>query len=304
MSGGPPSSTLQVLACQLRVPPTVTAKDRDAHLRDTVAQVRRQLSTQKVDLVALPELSSMDYSQESLENLDELSEPLDGPSFAAWREVAREFNVHVEFGFPRRAEDGFYISLAVVAPSGGLVGYYDKIHLAQYGASMEKEYFRPGKHLFAFDVAGFRIAPIICYDIRIPELSRTLVLDHGVDLILHAGAYFRDESFYSWHHFAISRALENQIYLLSLNRAGRHFGQSVFCLPWVDERHPPIVFPDRDESFLKVSLDRAAIERARERYPFLKDRLGSYDLPIVGTSGASASGTAELERRTGTQSVP
>jgi len=50
------------------------------------------------------------------------------------------------------------------------------------------------------------------------------VSHHDVDLILHVGAYARDESFYSWHAFAVTRAVENQFFVLSLNRAGTHFG--------------------------------------------------------------------------------
>jgi len=280
MSGA--SSILQVLACQLSIPATVTADARDAHLRDSVGKVRRRLSEGAVDLVVLPELSSIDYSRDAFANLADLAEPLDGPSFAAWRAVARDFDTHVAYSFPRRADDGYRISLAVVAPTGELVGHYDKLHLAQYGASMEKEYFGAGEHLFVFEVGGFRLAPIICYDIRIPELSRTLAVEHGVDVILHSGAYYRDESFPTWHDFAVSRALENQIYFLSLNRAGEHYGHSIFCPPWIEDDIPPTVFPEHDEAFLRLAVDRAAIVDARTRFSFLRDRRDSYDLPVVG----------------------
>ena len=159
------------------------------------------------------------------------------------------------------------------------MGYYDKIHLAQYGASMEKEYFGRGAELFVFEVNGFRVAPIICYDIRIPELSRALAVDNGVEVILHSGAYFRDASFYSWHHFAVSRAIENQIYFLSLNRAGENYGRSTFCHPWMDENCPPVIFAEHDEQIMRVTLDRREIDHARERYSFLSDRLAHYQLP-------------------------
>ena len=141
-----------------------------------------------------------------------------------WRSVAMDHNTHVAYGFARRDQEQFYISSAMVGPDGSLIGYYDKIHLCQYGASMEKEYFTSGQHLFTFTINGIKCAPIICYDIRIPELSRTLIVDQGVDVLLHCGAYYRDESFATWHDFATTRALENQAYLLSLNRAGKYYG--------------------------------------------------------------------------------
>lgn len=275
---------LRLMACQITVPETTSAAERDAHLAATVGKVEAQLERREVDLVVLPELSSIDYSRGSFARLGELAEPLDGPSFQAWRRVAMAHGVHVVFGFARAGEGGPFICTAVVGPDGMLMGHYDKIHLAQYGASMEKDYFQRGSHLFLFEVKGFRLAPIICYDIRIPELSRVLVTRHGVDAILHCGAYYRDESFHTWHPFAITRALENQVFFLSLNRAGVDYGNSLFCRPWMDEVRQPIAFPAHDEAFRHVVLSRGEIDAAREGYGFLKDRLPDYRLPLITRS--------------------
>ncbi|WP_352722066.1 carbon-nitrogen hydrolase family protein [Mesorhizobium sp. M0306] len=107
---------------------------------------------------------------------------------------------------------------------------------------------------------------MICYDLRIPELSRTLCLDYGVDLLLHSGAYFRDLTYYSWRHFAITRALENQVYVLSLNRAGQDFGGSIFCAPWIDQTQPPHYFGDV-EPIETLTVTRSAIAAGRQTYP-------------------------------------
>ncbi|MES0884279.1 carbon-nitrogen hydrolase family protein [Roseibium sp. SCP14] len=276
------NETLSLLACQISIPPMKTVAERDAHLEDSVAKVRTRLASESaVDLVVLPELSSIDYSRETFSCLDELAEPLDGSSFQAWRELAREFGVHVSYGFPRADKDGPFISVGVVGPDGTLKGYYDKLHLAQYGASMEKEYFNRGNHLFAFEINSFRLAPIICYDIRIPELSRTLVVDQNVDVILHCGAYYRDESFHTWHAFAVARALENQVFFLSLNRAGDTYGNSLFCLPWQDEKTPPLSFAETEEDFRLITIDRATLKKARSDYTFLKDRLEHYRIDLM-----------------------
>lgn len=277
-----PNPTLNILACQITIPQTNDVAARDAHLATSVEKVRRELANGSVDLIVLPELSSIDYSREAFSNLDTLAEPLDGPSFNAWQKIATEFDTHVLYSFPRQGENAHHISAAVVGPDGKLVGHYDKLHLAQYGASMEKEYFERGEQLLVFDVAGFKLSTIICYDIRIPELSRTLTLDHGVDLICHVGAYARDPSFYSWHHFAISRALENQIYFLSLNRAGEDFGHSVFCAPWIDENTIPDEFAEQAEDFKRLTLSRSQIDTARETYLFLKDRRDDYGFDVSG----------------------
>lgn len=149
--------------------------------------------------------------------------------------------------------------------------------MCQYGASMEKEYFDRGDHVFTFKVKGFTLAPIICYDIRIPELCRTLTLQHNVDVILHCGAYYRDESFATWHAFTTTRALENQVFFLSLNRAGDTWGNSTFCWPWMDESIAPVNFADTAEDFRFITLTRDRMDQVREDYTFLKDRLENYE---------------------------
>ena len=278
------TAEITLLACQIDIPPMTTSAERDDHLLRSTEVVSAELSASKqsVDLVVLPELSSIDYSRETFERLDDLAEPLEGPSFNAWRDVAIKHGVYVSFSFPRAGADATHICSAVVGPQGEFIGSYDKLHLAQYGASMEKEYFNRGDHLFVFEIRGIRLAPIICYDIRIPELSRTLAVDHNVDVILHCGAYYRDESFQTWHPFVITRAMENQVYFLSLNRAGRTYGKSLFCQPWHDENTHPLTFAETAEDFRVIALDRKTLCRVRQDYTFLKDRLDSYALNTKG----------------------
>lgn len=275
--------SLRLLACQIAIPPMTTPAQRDAHLAKSAAKVTGALEATgtAIDLVVLPELSTLDYSRATFTRLDDLAEPLNGPSFRTWAAVAKAHRVHVVFGFARAGAGGPFICTAAVGPDGTLLGGYDKIHLAQYGASMEKEYFQRGDHLFLFGVKGFTLAPIICYDIRIPELTRALVMDHGADVILHCGAYFRDESFATWHDFATARALENQVFFLSLNRAGADYGNSLFCRPWMDETAPPTSFPDHDEAFKILTLSRDTLTCARRDYSFLADRLPDYRLPVI-----------------------
>ena len=268
---------LTLLACQINIPPTLTAAARDAHLVASAASVRAHLQENRADIVVLPELSSIDYSRAAFDQLDQIAEPLEGASFHTWRAVAMEFAVYVSYSFARRDASGTYIAIAVVTPQGVLAGHFDKLHMCQYGASMEKEYFDAGDHVFTFDIKGFTLSPIICYDIRIPELARSLTLGHGVDVILHCGAYYRDESFATWHAFATTRAMENQIFLLSLNRAGDTWGNSIFCLPWMDENTPAVRFPETAEAFRYITITRDQMIQARQDYTFLKDRLADYD---------------------------
>lgn len=274
--------TLQVLACQISIPPMTTAAARDEHVQRTAQLIDEQLLRVPVDLVVLPELSSIDYSRAAFEHLELLAEPEHGDSYALWKRLAVKHNCWVVYGFANRDESGYWISTAVVQPDGELAGVYNKLHLAQFGDSMEKEYFIAGdQRLVIVEINGYKLAPIICYDIRAPELCRTLAVDHQVDIILHTGAYARDASFYSWHAFATTRAIENQVYFLSLNRAGDHFGHSVFCKPWVDENNPPQTFDPHAEQLKMLTLEKNEITTAREQYTFLQDRLPDYNLPVI-----------------------
>ena len=70
--------------------------------------------------------------------------------------------------------------------------------------------------------------------------------------------------------------MENQVYFLSLNRAGAHFGGSMFCPPWVDELSPLEQFQQHEEEFRVVKVTKQKIEEVRREYTFLGDRLGDY----------------------------
>lgn len=267
---------LSVLACQITIPQAITRGTRDAHVRAICSKIGQQLTAKPHELVVLPELSTVEYSRAAFDHLDEIAEDLDGFSMQAFSELAHKHKTTIVFGMPRKADEHFCISQVAVGPDGSVLCAYDKLHICQYGASMEKEYFAKGDRLSTFAIKGIKIAPIICYDIRIPELSRTLAVEHDVDLILHCGAYARDESFYSWHHFVVTRALENQLFFMSLNRAGENFGSSLFCPPWIDETISPYAFPQTEEHFASLTVDLAASRKAREDYTFLLDRFDDY----------------------------
>lgn len=266
---------LKLLACQILVPETAGNDEKLAHVERASRTIDAIVSRTSVDVVVLPELCSISYSRETFARLDELAEALDGETSRLFGRLAKRHGVHVVFGMPRVEDGRFFISQVVLGPDGTRKGHYDKLHIAQYGASMEKEFFARGDHLFVFDIGPYRIAPIICYDIRIPELARTLCVDQGVNLLLHCGAYARDESFASWHNFAVTRAMENQVYLVSLSRAGAFYGASIFCPPWVDEDHPAVVLP-KEETLRVFDIDIGVLTETRASYPFLSDRLSEY----------------------------
>ena len=270
---------LRVLGCQTLVPDFSSLTQRDRHVSELCDQISKYLSERTpVDLVVLPELVTIPYSKETFESLPLFAETLSGASTEAFIELSQKVNSSILFGMPYESDSRFFISQILVDPREGVVEIYSKMHLCHYGASCEKDFFEQGNKLITFDLCGWKVAPLICYDIRFPEMARSLVLEHGVDFLIHAAAYYRDESFATWPHFAVTRAMENQIFLLSLNRAGPDYGGSIFCPPWIDDDHPVVCFDQLSEEFQVLELNSDAITQARERYTFLVDRHLKYSV--------------------------
>ena len=277
------SDTITILACQIDVPEMTTAAERDSHMDRVARVIDAELSAGgPVGLVVLPELGAIAYSPSCFDRIDEMAEPLDAsPTLNRLGELARAHGVPVLAGMARRAEAGptdgdSRITQALIGPDGRLVAHYDKLHIAQFGDSTEKDYFTPGDSLLVFRTGGFTFGTIICYDIRIPELSRTLARQHGVDVILHPTAFCRDETFHTWHAFATTRAIENQIYFASVNRAGRDFGESMLIAPWMDET-VPLTRLSTGEELARWTLSRTVLDHARRHYPFLADARDDYE---------------------------
>jgi len=224
-----------------------------------------------LELYVLPELSSTGYADRVFDNLDILAEELHGASFQYFSSISRMCNCFICYGFPRITSRGYTICQAVVNPSGELVTAYDKIHIAHFGDSREKNYFVRGSSITTFQIGECKIGISICYDFRFPEFIRMMALNEGIDLLLHPVAFSKDNSYPSWHHFVVTRSLENQVYTLSINRAGKSFGGSVLCPPWIDYDIKPSII-DSQEQLLIGKVDLDLIRYIRNQYSLREDR--------------------------------
>ena len=273
---------MRILACQTTIPRIRTPEERDQHVARVLNKARARLRENDCDLVLFPELFTIDYSRDTFAALDQLGEDLNGPTVTACAMLAQEAGRHVGLSLPRRIDNKFYISFVVLAPDGSIAGTYEKLHIAEFGASQERDYFERGNSLLVFECGGMRCSSIICYDFRFPELIRHLCLKHRVDVILHPVAFERDTTFASWEPFVICRALENQVFFLSLNRAGQNYGHSLLCPPWIDEDNLLVRFP-ADEHYQLLELNQQRITDCRKEFPFREDFLGEYqNLKKVG----------------------
>jgi predicted amidohydrolase len=165
--------------------------------------------------------------------------------------------------------DGGPENRAVVFGPTGELATYSKLHPFSLGG--EKQHYRAGRKIITFDWQGFVVAPIICYDLRFPEIFRAAAT-RGVTLftVIANWPISRAEH---WMTLLRARAIENQAYVIGVNRVGRdpntlYGGRSVVVDPM------GIVRADAGdaETTLSCEIDPAAVAETRAKFPFLADR--------------------------------
>jgi predicted amidohydrolase len=235
---------------------------------------------------------------------DSLLEPAaGGPSFRVFSALAKEVNAFIVFGFPQRcdadadAEFGPTITQGVVGPEAQLVCAYSRVHLD--GSLPESQVFQAGGNLAVFSLGPVRFGLLAGHDLWFPDVWRRLA-EAGVTCVLHAGSaqdenHGKHES--SWHSAVRTRAVENGISVVSVNRAGKQFGSSLVARPDSSSVEPKHATKEHVFSDL-VDLD--AILDARSKRTFAKDRANYGSLKLVesiGSSGADDSETRRARRR-------
>jgi predicted amidohydrolase len=182
---------------------------------DVAGNARRVADTlaehPEADLAVFPELFLSGYS---LRDAGSAARAPDAAELDVLAEAARAASTAVVVGFVERTEDGLANSVACIDQDGTLRRVYRKAQL--FGA--EREVFTPGRELVVVELAGRRVAPLICFDVEFPELARRLAVA-GADLLVTASANM--EPFYADHDIATrARALENRIPHLYANLVG------------------------------------------------------------------------------------
>ncbi|MFE9706191.1 carbon-nitrogen family hydrolase [Streptomyces sp. NPDC005930] len=238
------------------------------------ALVREQAGA---DLVVLPELWTTGAF--AFEEFDAAAEPLRGPTYEAMAKAASDAGVWLHAGsVPERAEDGrLYNTSLVLSPSGELAASYRKIHRFGFDRG-EAVLMGAGREPVTVALADTTVGVATCYDLRFPELFRSLV-DAGAELlVVPAGWPERRRS--HWTLLAQARAVENQAFVLACGTAGTHAGvpqagHSIVVDPWGEV----LAQAGADEEVLTVEFDPAKVARTREQFPALKDRVLGLEPP-------------------------
>jgi predicted amidohydrolase len=216
-------------------------------------------------LVVLPEMFATGFSMDAAK----IAEGPNGPTIRFMREMARQKGVYVLGGLARRRPAGRIFNEAVcVSPSGRCVAEYAKIHLFTPGG--ESEHFAAGVDLALFRWGKLNVAIHICYDLRFPELFR-MAVSRGAEALVVIGNWPSARRSH-WLTLLRARAIENQAYVIGVNRCGRdpklrYAGRSVVISP----RGETLVSAGSDETLISADVDRAGLLRWRRDFPALRD---------------------------------
>jgi predicted amidohydrolase len=216
-------------------------------------------------LVALTEMYSTGFSMAA----ERIAEPPDGPSTTFLVDQARANGAWICASVPTRGANGLPSNRFVLAGPNGELSHYDKLHPFSY--SGEHEHYRAGERTTTVDVEGLRITPFVCYDLRFADDFWAEAGGTDLYVVVANWPAARREH---WITLLRARAIENQAYVLGVNRVGEgdsiaYAGDSAIIDPFGEV----LATADREvEQTLLADVEPERVLEVRRRYPFLRDR--------------------------------
>ena len=213
------------------------------------------------DLIVLPEMFTTGFCTDPTET----AEPADSETLAWMRSVAAARNAAVGGSVATEADGRYYNRFYFVKPDGSYATY-DKRHLFSFAG--EDKRYTAGTERVVVEHCGFRILLQVCYDLRFPVWCRCRS-DYDAILCVASWPAPRREV---WRTLLRARAIENQCYVVGVNRTGddpwNHYaGDSAV----VDFKGTPLCEADASEGVFTARLDREALDRFRTKFPAWRD---------------------------------
>ena len=217
----------------------------------------------KADLVILPEMFTTGFSM----NSRKLAENMSGVSVRWMLDKAEYLNAVVVGSMIIKEGDGYYNRLLWVYP-GRSLEWYDKRHLFRMGG--ENKFYEAGKQRLVVDYKGWRINPLICYDLRFPVWSRNR---NDVDMLIYVANWPASRK-QAWTILLKARAIENQVFVAGVNRVGRD-GEGVIYQGDTQLINPRgDVITGFDLSYPGVTIAEVSLEELtsfRKKFPVVDD---------------------------------
>lgn len=233
----------------------------------------REASSAGARLVVFPECALTGYGFESRAEASAFAEPFHGPTSHAAANECRRLAVWTVYGFLEADGDRLYNACALIGPDGP-VATYRKVHLPFMGVD---RFADPGDRPFAaLDAGGVKVGLHICYDGAFPETARVLTLLGAELLVLPTNWPTHSEC--AAEHMVVTRAMENVVYSMAVNRVGeergfRFIGRSSIAGP--DGQILAAASPDREEILY------ADVEPARARQKRLVRVAGKHEVDRI-----------------------
>ncbi|WP_223032577.1 amidohydrolase [Hanstruepera marina] len=220
--------------------------------------------SQDVDLIILPEMFTTGFTM----NAEAVAEAMDGKSVTWMIDCAQEFNVAITGSIIIKEEDNFYNRLIFAFPDGNITTY-DKRHA--FSLAGEDKVFATGNQKVIIEYKGWKICPLICYDLRFPVWSRNTA---DYDAVIYV-ANWPKPRIAAWDALLKARAIENMCYCIGVNRIGTDEKQNEYCghsavYDVLGNNITPLR-PNKEQIEI-VTLEKKHIEYYRNKLKFLNDK--------------------------------
>lgn len=216
----------------------------------------------ETDIILFPEMFTTGFTMSS----KQYAEPMNGGTVQWMKEIALARHCAVAGSLIILDNRKYYNRLVWVFPDGSL-STYDKKHLFSMGN--EHENYTPGNKRLIVECKGWKICPLVCYDLRFPVWSRNT---ENYDLLVYL-ANWPVQRQIVWDTLLAARAIENQCYCIGVNRVGidkqgiRYGGRSVFVTPKAET-----FFLGEKEQVQTFELSLGSLQNFRKNFPVLDDR--------------------------------
>lgn len=224
--------------------------------------IEKEVNSNNPDTIVLPEVWSTAYT---LDDIEKVADRDGEPTKSFLKEIAKNLSVNIIGGsIINKVDERFYNTALVISRSGNLVYEYNKVHLVPM--LNEHHYLTGGEQVpEVFELDGIKMGLIICYDLRFPEIIRSLALEGAQ--VLHIIAQWPNARTNHWHHLQIARAIENQMYVVSSNRVGEYNGIT-FCGTSMGVNPEGVVLSEgseKDEETLSIQIHLSKGETNKKR---------------------------------------
>lgn len=227
------------------------------------AQHLKRAADAGADLAILPEMFATGFSM----NAARIAQPPGGPTEQWLRDMARGLTIHLIAGVAETAVPLPVNNALFVSPDGE-VERFSKLHPFSFAG--EEKVFGGGDGVVTWKVAGARLTPLVCYDLRFPEPFRVAAEETDAFVVI---ANWPERRRAHWQLLLRARAVENQAFVLGVNRVGdgdniHYAGDSAAISPWGET----LASAAEIETVLIVDVDPKAVADARARFTALADR--------------------------------